>query len=78
MELRGNAAETRKQGGCIHPSPVRHVDAGLDIDAIRRRMEHQKMKMMRDRQSGSRICRGLTRIWRIWAPGHRPRSGSQP
>jgi hypothetical protein len=38
-------------------------------------MEHQKMKMMRDRQSGSRICRGLTPVR---APGHRPRSGSQP
>ena len=55
MTPRGNAGETRKQVGCIHPSPVRHVDAGLDIDAIRRRMEHQKMKMMRDRQPGSLV-----------------------
>ena len=70
MELRGNAAETRKQGGGIDPSPVRHVDAGLDIDAFPCRMEHQKMKMMRDRQSCSRICIGPTRFGRR----HRPRS----
>jgi hypothetical protein len=28
-------------------------------------MEHQKMKMMRDRQPGSVVCLGRTRIWRI-------------
>jgi hypothetical protein len=71
----GNAGETRKETRCIYSCPVCHVNAGLDIDAIRRRVEHQKMKMMRDRYPGSLVRANPERV-RVSC--QRPRSGSQP
>jgi hypothetical protein len=46
MQPPGNARETREQIARIHSRPFGHVDARLDIDAIRRRMKNKKLEMM--------------------------------
>jgi hypothetical protein len=63
MKPAGNTYETRKQIVRIHSRSFSHVDARLDIDVVRRRMQNKKLEMMSDRRPGYPISVGPNCAW---------------